>query len=164
MKKAEPNKPTVIVKKKRRVVMTPEQAAPTKIIAKKAEPAPKPKKPKIEPNKHKPTNEILSILAEAYPKLFGDELVPLKIGIHKDLVHSPIREKLSYQECRIGVRCIVGKHKYWRVCVEGATRFDLEGNPAGIVTKDQASYAEQRLSKTLAKTAKPRPKNKKTEA
>ena len=142
MKEAMTNRPVIVVKKKRHVVL------PTPNEESCAITQPKPATEKLS---RKPMKTIMAILAESFPEAFGKEIKPLKVGIHKDLLHSSIREKLSYIECREGIHYRISGIKYLERCTDGATRVDLEGNACGLVTKEQAKHAVNQLNFIIKK-------------
>ena len=138
------NTPKIVIKKKRSVVV------PTQKV--KAKPAPKPEKAQVVEKKSKKSlHEIFSVFAECHPEAFGSEPKPLKIGIHTDLMQSPVREKLNHKECRGGLTGWVNGIKYLRVCTAGAQRVDLAGNASGEVTEEQAEHCETKLQKARAR-------------
>ena len=72
-------------------------------------------------------------------------LHPLKIGIDRD-----IRERcpdVSLRTRNESLRRYVGQPSYLRLMTKpGAVRADLDGNPAGIISEDQARNADERLA------------------
>ncbi len=77
-------------------------------------------------------------LVEHWPKAFKR---PLKIGVHHDILGTPFSaEELSY-----GLRLVTGRERYLKRLVAGATRYDLDGQPAGEVTPEAAAHAAKRL-------------------
>jgi hypothetical protein len=78
-------------------------------------------------------------LIERWPNCFkGPEQakLPLKIGIHRDI--KAIAPELSTRDLGTAIRYYVGDYQYRRAMVAGAVRFDLDGNPAGVVAPDEA--------------------------
>ena len=150
MQKKTTSSPKVIVKKKRRVVI-PQQGTITKSViskvnitpAKTEENKPERKRPL---NKSKSVSQVLKVLSESLPDIFGTEPKPLKIGFSKELVASDIKEKLSPRECGKGITSWVNSTKYLESCIAGAPRFDIDGNPSGEVTEKQAKYAKAQLA------------------
>lgn len=84
------------------------------------------------------------MLAEAYPACFDwDRPRPLKLGIHLDLrarhpdaPHHVIRKALA-------IYC--GRPRYLKSLKAGLLRWDLQGQPAGLVTLEQGTIARQQL-------------------
>jgi len=73
-------------------------------------------------------------LIERWPNCFkGPEQakLPLKIGIHRDI--KAIAPELSTKDLGTAIRYYVGDYQYRQAMVAGAVRFDLDGNPAGVV-------------------------------
>jgi ProP effector len=93
-------------------------------------------------------NELWSRLAEEYPAAIAPRnhapLHPLKIGIDRD-----IRERYPDVSLRTRegfLRGYVGHPGYLRLLKPDAVRVDLDGNPAGIISEDQAQNADERLA------------------
>ncbi|MBU2714046.1 ProQ/FINO family protein [Zooshikella harenae] len=87
MKNTEKSQPHVVVKEKRT------QLSLTSV---------KNHQPKM-PSSQRPLHEIFAVLEAAFPKVLGKTFHPLKIGIHKDLAQSVVREQLNHRECRRGL-------------------------------------------------------------
>ncbi len=77
---------------------------------------------------------------KAFPKNPAPKL-PLKIGIHQELLAKA--QELGLEEAAItdAVKTWCRGTRYWASIVEGAPRVDLEGNPAGEVTARDAGQA-----------------------
>ena len=77
-------------------------------------------------------------------------LHPLKIGIDRD-----IRERcpdVSLRTRNEFLRRYVRQARYLRLLTKpGAVRVDLDGNPAGTITEDQAQNATERLAQLAAR-------------
>ncbi|MGB6103494.1 MAG: ProQ/FINO family protein [Pusillimonas sp.] len=78
----------------------------------------------------------------AFPKKPASK-VPLKLGIHKELYAQADTLKLTNAEIKEAVKTWCQGSRYWACMVEGATRLDLAGAPAGEVTAAEALYAKQ---------------------
>jgi sRNA-binding protein len=82
------------------------------------------------------------ILVERFPACFmpkRDEKKPLAIGIiHQVFAAAP---DMSRRSIRLAVHDYCNGLKYWRNCVEGAARVNLDGSPSGTVTAEQAEFA-----------------------
>jgi ProP effector len=88
----------------------------------------------------------LRILIEQFPDCFGwNDHRPLKIGIHKDLVARGVDRRAM----RLGLSRYCGHIGYHHALVEGATRIDLDGQPAGIVTPQEAGFAAKNYAAML---------------
>lgn len=74
-------------------------------------------------------------LSQRWPAIFNiDAPRPLKIGIHEDLLQAG----LAQQDLKRALAHYCHTRRYRRTLVEGATRIDLDGRPAGVVTREQA--------------------------
>jgi sRNA-binding protein len=88
----------------------------------------------------------LRILIEQFPDCFGcNDHRPLKIGIHKDLMARGVDRRAV----RLGLSRYCGHIGYHNALVEGATRIDLDGQPAGIVTAQEAGFAAKNYAAML---------------
>ena len=96
--------------------------------------------------------ETLTILVEWFPAAFvglsEPRRPPLKIGIHLDLIE---RAPISVEEAREALRYYTNGFAYLRALVEGATRVDLAGEPAGAVTADEAAFAKLEIKAIYAR-------------
>ncbi|MCS4089088.1 ProQ/FinO family protein [Rhizobium sp. BK176] len=93
---------------------------------------------------------VLSVLlSEQYPGAFPPgrvALVPLKIGIHRDvMVRHPEIDRLTVKN--FFVFHAYSKPYLQASSVAGSARRDLDGNEAGIVTEEQAQAARDALAK-----------------
>lgn len=96
-----------------------------------------------------------------YPPAFaGDEARPLKVGIHHDLA---AREPWSTKLIRRALAGYVNRPRYVKALKEGATRVDLDGNPAGTVDATAAQAAQEKHRRQAA-AKKDRPVAKKPRA
>lgn len=100
----------------------------------------------------------VELLRAHYPFCFKEvkETKPLKIGIKQDLVkHLSTREDivLGDKACMVNsLSYYVSSAVYHKNVVEGAVRIDLDGNPAGVVSAEEAQYsAECRKTKLQKK-------------
>jgi ProP effector len=89
----------------------------------------------------------VELLKAHFPLCFKDmkEVQPLKIGIKQDLVKALSTHEeivISDKACMVNsLSYYVNAPAYHKRIVEGTTRVDLQGNPAGIVTADEAKYS-----------------------
>lgn len=100
----------------------------------------------------------VELLKVYFPSSFksANEVKPLKKGIKQDLVR-----RLSTMDCIVteDKACMVKSLAYYvntaayhKSVIEGATRIDLDGNPAGLVSSEEAKYSvERHQAKVLAK-------------
>lgn len=97
-------------------------------------------------NKNRVANQAaITQIAELYPLTFNREAVkPLKIGIQDDLVADG---KLAQGKIKRALASYVRSPLYYKALQAGATRIDLQGQPAGEVTEEQADHAKAMLAK-----------------
>jgi ProP effector len=89
------------------------------------------------------TLDTLAILAEWFPAAFTLHL-PLKAGIHLDL-----RERagaITNMELGEALKFHCNAVAYRLALKDGATRIDLDGQPAGVVTAEQAARAKAEIA------------------
>jgi sRNA-binding protein len=96
-------------------------------------------------------DDALARLADEFPRTFVQEKYqphwPLKVGIAADLMErSP---ELDHHKLTVALTVYTRRVMYLRSLVAGAARVDLEGNPAGEVTVQDAEHAAARLVKIL---------------
>src|SRR4051812_37283735 len=102
-------------------------------------------------------NALWARLAETYPAAIASRnhapQHPLKVGIDRD-----IRERypdVSLRTRHEFLRRYVGQPGYLYLLTKpGAVRLDLDGNPAGVVTEDQAKNAAERLAQLAPQKTK----------
>jgi len=100
----------------------------------------------------------VELLKAHFPDCFKEikEIKPLKVGIKQDLVKNlSAREDIVIGDkaCMVSALAYyVNSITYHKSVVEGIQRIDLAGQPAGVVTTEEASYsAECRKSKLQKK-------------
>lgn len=94
--------------------------------------------------------KVHELLKATYPTVFGDQRVPLKIGIHKDILaaHPEIDPKALGAFMRYWAR----GWGYLRALQEdNAMRVDLTGEAAGAVTDGEKADAARNLSYSRAR-------------
>lgn len=85
----------------------------------------------------------VTLMCETYPKAFDRENVrPLKIGIQEDILAD---EKVSKTKAKRALASYVRSPQYHKSLVAGAARVDLNGEPAGTVTEQEADHAQTML-------------------
>ena len=101
-----------------------------------------------------PEVAIMNWLKTVFPKCFikGEGKKPLKVGVHEDVLaycseHYPT---VSQYLLRRAVRMYALGTEYISSIKEGVHRVDLEGNPAGIVTEKDQTYADFTLKEREA--------------
>jgi sRNA-binding protein len=98
-------------------------------------------------NDHPAALGMIEELSQRYPKTFTHEphdVRPLARGIREaivadapDLPASIVSQALAIYAAWL---------PYMHACIAGAPRIDLSGDPAGVVTEEEAMYAVQRLA------------------
>jgi ProP effector len=102
---------------------------------------------------------LITLLAERWPKCFSvyeRRRRPLKIGIHRDVI-AALGDAVTAIELSSALGVYCANASYLRSMVPGTIRIDLDGNPAGAVTEDEAVGARGRLAAYSAKRAKQEP-------
>ncbi len=94
-------------------------------------------------------------LPALYPACFDwRQPRPLKLGIHRDLIAAGHPNRIV--RGALGAYC--SRRAYLKAMRAGVPRIDLQGQPAGEITPDEAAEARARLSgATPAKTPRPPP-------
>lgn len=101
------------------------------------------KAPKAKSKNRAANMAALQQLMEAYPKTFDRKNVrPLKIGIQEDLVAD---EKVAKNKIKRALASYVRSLNYYRSLREGVERIDINGEPAGLVTKEESDHAKDKL-------------------
>jgi sRNA-binding protein len=83
---------------------------------------------------------VIELLAETFPRCFVVHEArrrPLKIGIHQDIL-AALDGAVTARELSLALSIYCGNKVYKRRLRPGAVRIGLDGEPAGIVTADQA--------------------------
>lgn len=102
---------------------------------------------------------IIGQLQKKFPLAFPKNpapKVPLKIGIHKDILEQSEQLGIDKSDLRAAIKTWCRGKRYWECLLEDAVRVDLEGNAAGLVTKADADQAiklkegRRRTEKTAA--------------
>jgi sRNA-binding protein len=96
-------------------------------------------------------NEVL-LLVERFPACFNlKQRRPLKIGISKDVL--AFKDEFK----GIDLKRVIGRYcnhpRYRKALKEGAIRIDLHGQPAGVVTAEDAESARAHLEAIYARRA-----------
>lgn len=93
------------------------------------------KKPPVDP-----VLRTIGILQKHFPSAFPKKplpKVPLKIGIHKDLLDHAKALGLTPTEIKAALKKWVKGKRYAECMVAGAARIDLQGQEVGFLTKDE---------------------------
>ncbi|MDQ2185335.1 ProQ/FINO family protein [Alcaligenaceae bacterium A4P071] len=90
----------------------------------------------------------------AFPKKPAPKL-PLKLGIHADLLQEQKKLQLEESEITQAIATWCQGARYWACMTENAARVDLAGAPSGVVTAPEANRArhQARRQRTTAKKA-----------
>jgi ProP effector len=105
----------------------------------------------------------VELLKAHFPKCFHDikEIQPLKVGIKQDLVKLlGTREDIVIGDkaCMVtSLAYYVNSIAYLKNIAAGNPRIDLEGNPAGVVTQEEAQYSIDSRKAKLLKKKSPAP-------
>lgn len=102
----------------------------------------------------KPThrNAVYEKLCAEFP-VFRD-YQPLAIGVHKTIMERI--PEFDKAQVRNALRGHTGSTRYLKSLVDGAKRFDLDGNSDGLVTKEQQEQAAGTLRERFKKAAEKR--------
>jgi ProP effector len=100
--------------------------------------------------------DLIGVLADFWPlafSLYQWRRRPLKLGIRQD-IEAAAAGAITADELNVALRSYTRNVGYLCVCKEGVPRIDLDGEPAGHVTADDAGHAARLLdykrSKQLA--------------
>lgn len=89
----------------------------------------------------------VELLKAYFPACFKEakDIQPLKVGIKQDLVKFLSTKDdivIPDKACMVSsLAYYVNSPAYHKRVVVGATRVDLEGNPAGVITEEEAQYS-----------------------
>jgi ProP effector len=86
--------------------------------------------------------------------------VPLKEGILKDAEQHLELLGITSEQLKQGIATWCRGSRYWASMTENAPRLDLNGQPAGVVTANQALHAKQQAKRQRgqARRAQAKPK------
>lgn len=168
---AEENRTTLSIKRKPKIFVNPKHGNNASAVSKPEKPKKQPKvkspkpakiaKPKQEPPKPVNKEERAAKRAAEYeqardelirlwPNLFSkDNPKPLKVDISKDLFAARKRDglEISKRQISIGLMVYTQNEVYQRTLFELGPRFDMNGQPCGEVTEEQASRAREKAEK-----------------
>jgi ProP effector len=104
-------------------------------------------------NKHDPKPARRNVLLENLGQHFAvlREAKPLALGIHLALIQR--FPEVSSKELRTALRIHTSSTRYLKALTSGGTRFDLDENPSGEVSKEQREAAAKELQDRFAKGA-----------
>ena len=90
-----------------------------------------------------------------FPVTFPKQPVPLKIGIHQDIIAMALADMPKIIHIRRALRHYVGSPHYLREMITDKPRIDLKGELAGTVSELEATQAKERMANYHKKKAKP---------
>lgn len=103
-----------------------------------------------------PIVPVIGQLQKQFPKAFPKNpapKLPLKLGIHRDLLERSEQLGISKKVLREAIKTWCWGNRYWAAVVEDAVRVDLEGAEAGKVTKAEAEQSKSLAARRLKKPA-----------
>jgi ProP effector len=106
-----------------------------------------PKKKTAFTRKAEPVDPVVLVIGQLqrrFPKAFPKNpapKLPMKIGIHRDLLEQSEQLGISKKALREAIKTWCWGNRYWASIVEDAVRVDLNGDGAGRVTKEDAAQA-----------------------
>ena len=100
--------------------------------------------------KQQERREVIVLLTERFPQCFSVDgpRKPLKVGIYADIV-AALDGAVTPEQLRRGLAAYTGVAGYLRGIVPGASRFDLDGKAAGVVTFEEAAAAKGTMARKL---------------
>ncbi|MFD4836519.1 ProQ/FinO family protein [Achromobacter sp. NPDC058515] len=114
-----------------------------------------------------PVVVAISRLQRHFPKAFPKNpapKLPLKLGVLADLVQHAQALQLDEAQIKEAVKTWCDGRRYWTCMVEDAPRVDLNGEPNGAVTANEARHAKRMASRSASKNAARAKAEKKAEA
>ncbi|WP_313620545.1 ProQ/FinO family protein [Achromobacter sp.] len=103
-----------------------------------------------------PVVVAISRLQRHFPKAFPKNpapKLPLKLGVLADLVQHAQQLQLDEAQIKEAVKTWCDGRRYWASMVEDAPRVDLNGEPAGAVTTNEARHAKRMASRNASRNA-----------
>ena len=97
--------------------------------------------------------DIIEVLADLWPAAFTVEprlRQPLKVGIDADVLEAA-SGAITSAELTVALNSYVTAKGYLRAVREGAPRIGLDGEAAGVVSKQEAAHARWQLESKIAK-------------
>ncbi|WP_080693551.1 ProQ/FinO family protein [Pseudomonas chlororaphis] len=97
-----------------------------------------------------PAIEAIWRLQKIFPRAFPRSpapKVPLKVGIYQDAAQHLEQLGVSSEQLKQAIATWCRGARYWSSLVENAVRVDLNGEPTGMVTPEQAQRANTRPSR-----------------
>lgn len=92
------------------------------------------------PQQSRPANPILERLFALYPKMFGAQFLPLKLGVFQDLL-ARHPEDFKKDELKLAMGQHARSTRYLESVASGLARHDLDGNPVEPVAPEHVHHA-----------------------
>jgi ProP effector len=106
---------------------------------------PKPNKPTGKQKKRKQATKVHTHLGKKFPAVFNpDTPLPLKIGVHDDLLQAGL--PFSNKRIRSAVGHWCSRPEYQKRLAAGGQRYNLQGKPAEKISAEHREAAAERLS------------------
>ncbi|MDO8954328.1 MAG: ProQ/FINO family protein [Gammaproteobacteria bacterium] len=101
--------------------------------------------------RYQDAKDFLNFLCETHPLCFNLKFrKPLKVGIDKDIL-AKHPDKITHKASLTGALKIYTLNiRYWKAIITQDSRVDLDGNPAGDVTPEQKSHANEPYQRALS--------------
>ncbi len=96
--------------------------------------------PAPRPQQARAVNPVLERLFELYPKLFGAQFLPLKLGVFQDLL-ARHPDDFKKDELKLAMGQHARSTRYLESVAAGLARHDLEGNPVEPVAPEHVHHA-----------------------
>lgn len=113
---------------------SPPPPAPARPASGKSPRGPRPPQPA------RAVNPLLERLFELYPKLFGAQFLPLKLGVFQELM-ARHPEHFKKEELKLAMGQHARSTRYLQCVAAGHPRHDLEGNPVEPVAPEHVHHA-----------------------
>ena len=114
----------------------PPQPAPARPATGKSPRGPRPP----QPQPARVVNPLLERLFELYPKLFGAQFLPLKLGVFQELL-ARHPDKFKKDELKLAMAQHARSTRYLECVAAGHARHDLDGKPVEPVAPEHVHHA-----------------------
>ncbi len=112
----------------------PPTPAPARSVIGKSPRGPRP------PQQGRAVNPLLERLFELYPKLFGAQFLPLKLGVFQELL-ARHPDKFKKDELKLAMAQHARSTRYLECVAAGHARHDLDGKPVEPVAPEHVHHA-----------------------
>jgi hypothetical protein len=89
----------------------------------------------------RPLHPVLLRLRELYPRLFGEQPLPLKRGIYQDLVAAHPEGELDHAGLKVALGLHTRSYRYLSAVSQGMPRHDLQGQVAEAMAPEHVHHA-----------------------